>query len=105
LGRRGGDSPRAVLVDIMGIVILAAMVAIVGGGAFSLGPVLKLCLAALAFLAAGPVLSRKASARRPLDQSLHSRAWLAPLSLHRGGPGSRSTIGCDGVHGCAPRGR
>ena len=51
----------AVLDDIIGIVILAVVVAIVGGGAFSLGPVLKLCLAAVAFLAVALVLSRKAA--------------------------------------------
>ena len=51
----------AVLDDIIGIVILAVVVAIVGGGAFSLGPVLKLCLAAVAFVAVALVLSRKAA--------------------------------------------
>ena len=49
--------------DIIAIVILAEVVAIVGGGAFSLGPVLKLCLAALAFLAPDPVL--KPQGKRP----------------------------------------
>lgn len=51
----------AVLDDIIGIVILAVVVAIVGGGAFSIGPVLKLCLAAVAFVAVALVLSRKAA--------------------------------------------
>jgi len=51
----------AVLDDIIGIVILAVVVAIVGGGAFSLGPVLKLCLAAVAFVAVALVLSRTAA--------------------------------------------
>jgi Kef-type K+ transport system membrane component KefB len=51
----------AVLDDIIGIVILAVVVAIVGGGAFSVGPVLKLCLAAVAFVAVALVLSRKAA--------------------------------------------
>jgi Kef-type K+ transport system membrane component KefB len=51
----------AVLDDIIGIVILAVVVAIVGGGAFSLGPGLKLCLAAVAFVAVALVLSRKAA--------------------------------------------
>jgi Kef-type K+ transport system membrane component KefB len=46
----------AVLDDIIGIVILAVVVAIVGGGAFSLGPVLKLCLAAVAFVAVASFL-------------------------------------------------
>jgi Kef-type K+ transport system membrane component KefB len=45
-----------VLDDIIGIVILAVVVAIVGGGAFSLGPVLKLCLAAVAFVAVASFL-------------------------------------------------
>jgi Kef-type K+ transport system membrane component KefB len=51
----------AVLDDILGIVILAVVVAIVGGGAFSLGPLLKLGLAAVAFVAVALVLSRKAA--------------------------------------------
>ncbi len=51
----------AVLDDIIGIVILAVVVAIVGGGAFSIGPVLKLCLAAVAFVAVALVLSRTAA--------------------------------------------
>ncbi|MCP9808821.1 cation:proton antiporter [Cyanobium sp. HWJ4-Hawea] len=51
----------AVLDDIIGIVILAVVVAIVGGGAFSVGPVLKLCLVAVAFVAVALVLSRKAA--------------------------------------------
>ena len=51
----------AVLDDILGIVILAVVVAIVGGGAFSLGPLLKLCLAAVAFVAVALVLSRTAA--------------------------------------------
>ena len=51
----------AVLDDILGIVILAVVVAIVGGGHFSLGPVLKLGLAAVAFVAVALVLSRKAA--------------------------------------------
>jgi Kef-type K+ transport system membrane component KefB len=42
-------------------VILAVVVAIVGGGAFSFGPVLKLCLAAVAFVAVALVLSRTAA--------------------------------------------
>jgi Kef-type K+ transport system membrane component KefB len=51
----------AVLDDIIGIVILAVVVAIVGGGAFSLGPVVRLCLAAVAFVAVALVLSRTAA--------------------------------------------
>ena len=51
----------AVLDDILGIVILAVVVAIVGGGSFSLGPVIKLGLAAVAFVAVALVLSRKAA--------------------------------------------
>jgi Kef-type K+ transport system membrane component KefB len=51
----------AVLDDILGIVILAVVVAIVGGGAFSLGPVLRLCLAAVAFVGVALVLSRTAA--------------------------------------------
>ena len=51
----------AVLDDILGIVILAVVVAIVGGGAFSLAPLVKLCLAAVAFVAVALVLSRTAA--------------------------------------------
>ncbi|MEB3157253.1 MAG: cation:proton antiporter [Cyanobacteriota bacterium] len=51
----------AVLDDILGIVILAVVVAIVGGGAFSVGPLVKLCLAAVAFVAVALVLSRTAA--------------------------------------------
>jgi len=51
----------AVLDDILGIVILAVVVAVVGGGAFSFGPLIKLCLAALAFVAVALVLSRTAA--------------------------------------------
>jgi Kef-type K+ transport system membrane component KefB len=51
----------AVLDDILGIVILAVVVAIVGGASFSLGPVIKLGLAAVAFVAVALVLSRKAA--------------------------------------------
>jgi Kef-type K+ transport system membrane component KefB len=51
----------AVLDDILGIVILAVVVAIVGGGAFTLGPVVRLCLAAVAFVAVALVLSRTAA--------------------------------------------
>ena len=41
----------AVLDDILGIVILAVVVAVVGDGAFSFGPLIRLCLAAVAFVA------------------------------------------------------
>jgi Kef-type K+ transport system membrane component KefB len=51
----------AVLDDILGIVILAVVVAIVGGGSFTVGPLLKLCLAAVAFVAVALVLSRTAA--------------------------------------------
>ena len=51
----------AVLDDILGIVILAVVVAIVGGGSFTIGPVIKLGLAAVAFVAVALVLSRKAA--------------------------------------------
>ncbi|MFN9659590.1 MAG: cation:proton antiporter [Cyanobacteriota bacterium] len=51
----------AVLDDILGIVILAVVVAIVGGGAFSVGPLVKLCVAAVAFVAVALVLSRTAA--------------------------------------------
>ena len=47
----------AVLDDILGIVILAVVVSLAGGGAFSIGPVLKLCAAAVVFVAAGLILS------------------------------------------------
>ena len=51
----------AVLDDILGIVILAVVVAIVGGGAFSVGPLIKLGLAAVSFVAVALVLSRTAA--------------------------------------------
>jgi Kef-type K+ transport system membrane component KefB len=51
----------AVLDDILGIVILAVVVAVVGGGAFTVGPVIKLCLAAVAFVGVALFLSRKAA--------------------------------------------
>ncbi|MFN9622355.1 MAG: cation:proton antiporter [Cyanobacteriota bacterium] len=51
----------AVLDDILGIVILAVVVAIVGGGSFSAGPLVRLCLAAVAFVAVALVLSRMAA--------------------------------------------
>ena len=51
----------AVLDDILGIVILAVVVAIVGGGSFTIGPVIKLGLAAVAFVTVALVLSRKAA--------------------------------------------
>ncbi|TVS03473.1 MAG: cation:proton antiporter [Cyanobium sp. PLM2.Bin73] len=51
----------AVLDDILGIVILAVVVSLAGGGAFSIGPVLKLCAAAVVFVAAALFLSRTAA--------------------------------------------
>jgi Kef-type K+ transport system membrane component KefB len=51
----------AVLDDILGIVILAVVVALAGGGSFSLGPVVKLCVAAVIFVAVALVLSRFAA--------------------------------------------
>ena len=48
----------AVLDDILGIVILAVVVALAGGGSFALGPILKLVMAALVFVAAALFLSR-----------------------------------------------
>jgi Kef-type K+ transport system membrane component KefB len=51
----------AVLDDILGIVILAVVVALSGGGSFSVGPILKLVLAALVFVAAALFLSRTAA--------------------------------------------
>ncbi|CAK6688643.1 cation:proton antiporter [Synechococcus sp. CCY9201] len=51
----------AVLDDILGIVILAVVVALAGGGAFTIGPILKLCAAALVFVAAALFLSRTAA--------------------------------------------
>ncbi len=51
----------AVLDDILGIVILAVVVAIGGGGSLSLGPLLRLGLAAVVFVAVALVLSRKAA--------------------------------------------
>ena len=51
----------AVLDDILGIVILAVVVAVAGGGALSAGPILQLCLAAVVFVAVALVLSRTAA--------------------------------------------
>ncbi|MBC1260501.1 cation:proton antiporter [Synechococcus sp. BSF8S] len=51
----------AVLDDILGIVILAVVVSLAGGGAFSVGPILKLCTAAVIFVAAALFLSRTAA--------------------------------------------
>ena len=51
----------AVLDDILGIVILAVVVAIVAGGSFQVGPLLQLCFAAVAFVAVALLLSRKAA--------------------------------------------
>ena len=51
----------AVLDDILGIVILAVVVAIAGGGAFSLGPLIRLGLAAVVFVVVALVLSRRAA--------------------------------------------
>ena len=51
----------AVLDDILGIVILAVVVAVVGDGAFSFGPLIRLCLAAVAFVAVALFLSRTAA--------------------------------------------
>jgi len=51
----------AVLDDILGIVILAVVVALAGGGTFSIGPILKLVVAAAVFVAAALFLSRTAA--------------------------------------------
>jgi Kef-type K+ transport system membrane component KefB len=51
----------AVLDDILGIVILAVVVSLAGGGAFSFGPLLKLVAAAGVFVAAALFLSRTAA--------------------------------------------
>jgi Kef-type K+ transport system membrane component KefB len=51
----------AVLDDILGIVILAVVVAVAGGGALSAGPILKLCLAAVVFVGVAIFLSRTAA--------------------------------------------
>jgi Kef-type K+ transport system membrane component KefB len=51
----------AVLDDILGIVILAVVVSLAGGGAFTIGPILKLCAAAVVFVAAALFLSRTAA--------------------------------------------
>ena len=51
----------AVLDDILGIVILAVVVALAGGDALSAGPILKLVAAAAVFVAAALFLSRTAA--------------------------------------------
>ena len=51
----------AVLDDILGIVILAVVVAIAGGDGLALGPILQLVVAAIVFVAAALYLSRTAA--------------------------------------------
>lgn len=51
----------AVLDDILGIVILAVVVSIAGGGSLELGPILKLLAAAVVFVVAAIGLSRSAA--------------------------------------------
>ncbi len=51
----------AVLDDILGIVILAVVVAVSSGGALTAGPIIKLCLAAVVFVAVAILLSRTAA--------------------------------------------
>jgi Kef-type K+ transport system membrane component KefB len=51
----------AVLDDILGIVILAVVVALAGGAGFSFGPIVKLVTAAAAFVVVSLVLSRTAA--------------------------------------------
>ncbi len=51
----------AVLDDILGIVILAVVVALAGGEALTEGPIVKLVLAAILFVAAALILSRTAA--------------------------------------------
>ncbi len=51
----------AVLDDILGIVILAVVVSLAGGGSLELGPILKLVTAALVFVVAAIGLSRSAA--------------------------------------------
>lgn len=51
----------AVLDDILGIVILAVVVALAGGEALTVGPIVKLVLAAIVFVASALILSRTAA--------------------------------------------
>ncbi|MEY2644508.1 MAG: hypothetical protein RLZZ124_869 [Cyanobacteriota bacterium] len=51
----------AVLDDILGIVILAVVVSLAGGGSLALGPILKLVVAAVVFVLAAIGLSRTAA--------------------------------------------
>ncbi|MCP9800854.1 cation:proton antiporter [Synechococcus sp. RedBA-s] len=51
----------AVLDDILGIVILAVVVAVAGGGALEMGPIVKLLIAAALFVALSLFLSRTAA--------------------------------------------
>jgi len=51
----------AVLDDILGIVILAVVVSLAGGGSLAIGPILKLVAAALVFVVAAIGLSRSAA--------------------------------------------
>jgi len=51
----------AVLDDILGIVILAVVVALAGGGQLEIGPIVKLCIAAALFVVVALALSRTAA--------------------------------------------
>ncbi len=51
----------AVLDDILGIVILAVVVSLAAGGSLAIAPIVKLCVAALVFVAAALGLSRTAA--------------------------------------------
>ncbi|MCP9849538.1 cation:proton antiporter [Cyanobium sp. Morenito 9A2] len=51
----------AVLDDILGIVILAVVVALASSGTVAIGPIVKLCLAAVVFVVVSLVLSRTAA--------------------------------------------
>ncbi|MCP9916711.1 cation:proton antiporter [Cyanobium sp. ATX 6F1] len=51
----------AVLDDILGIVILAVVVALAASGTVAIGPIVKLCLAAVVFVVVSLVLSRTAA--------------------------------------------
>ncbi|MCX5947961.1 MAG: cation:proton antiporter [Cyanobacteria bacterium] len=51
----------AVLDDILGIVILAVVVAVAGGETLTVGPIVRLVLAAIVFVAAALILSRTAA--------------------------------------------
>jgi hypothetical protein len=74
----------AVLDDILGIVILAVVVALAGGQSFSIGPILKLMAAAVVFVAVALFLSRTAAPCFRLDPGSPQGPWRGGGGRFRG---------------------